>query len=70
MIFADEPTGSLDSVTAAEVMTLLRNLNCRLGVSVLMVTHDHDLAARCDRRIELLDGRIIAELEPSMSVAA
>jgi putative ABC transport system ATP-binding protein len=61
VILADEPTGNLDSVTAGEVMTLLRDLNRRLAVSVLMVTHDRDLAGRCDRRIELLDGRIIAD---------
>jgi putative ABC transport system ATP-binding protein len=61
LVLADEPTGSLDSVTAGEVMSLLRDLNRRLGVTVLMVTHDRDLAGRCDRRIELLDGRIIAD---------
>jgi len=59
LILADEPTGSLDSVTAAEVMALLRDLNQRLGVTILMVTHDRDLASRCDRRIEVLDGRIV-----------
>jgi len=62
LVLADEPTGSLDSVTAAEVMALLRDLNRRLGVSVLMITHDRDLAGRCDRRIELLDGRIITDV--------
>ncbi|MEO8927540.1 MAG: ABC transporter ATP-binding protein [Caulobacteraceae bacterium] len=61
LVLADEPTGSLDSVTAGEVMALLRNLNRRLGVTVLMVTHDHDLADRCDRQIELLDGRVVAD---------
>jgi putative ABC transport system ATP-binding protein len=61
LILADEPTGSLDSVTAGEVMTLLRDLNQRLGVTVLMVTHDKDLAARCERRIEVLDGRVVAD---------
>ena len=59
LILADEPTGSLDSVTAGEVMALLRDLNQRLGVTILMVTHDRDLASRCDRRIEVLDGRIV-----------
>jgi len=61
LVLADEPTGSLDSVTAAEVITLLQGLNQRLGVTVLMVTHDRDLAGRCDRRIEMLDGRIVAD---------
>jgi putative ABC transport system ATP-binding protein len=61
LVLADEPTGSLDSVTAGEVMTLLRDLNRRLGVTVLMVTHDKDLAMRCERRIEVLDGRVVAD---------
>ena len=65
LVLADEPTGSLDSVNAAEVMTLLRELNRSLGVTVLMVTHDRDLAGRCDRRIELLDGRIVADSAPA-----
>jgi putative ABC transport system ATP-binding protein len=61
LILADEPTGSLDSVTAGEMMTLLRDLNHRLGVTIVMVTHDRDLASRCDRRIEVLDGRIVLD---------
>ncbi|MGH6616333.1 ABC transporter ATP-binding protein [Sphingomonas sp.] len=61
LILADEPTGSLDSVTAVEVMALLRHLNRSLDVTILMVTHDRDLAAQCDRQIEFLDGRIIAD---------
>jgi putative ABC transport system ATP-binding protein len=65
LVLADEPTGSLDSITAGDVMALLRDLNRRLGVSVLMVTHDRDLAARCDRRIEMLDGRIVADVVAS-----
>lgn len=61
LILADEPTGSLDTVTAAGMMDLLRDINRRLGVTVLMVTHDRDLAGRCDRRIEILDGRIVGD---------
>lgn len=61
LILADEPTGSLDSVTAGEVMGLLRDLNQRLGVTVIMVTHDRELASRCGRRIEVLDGLIVAD---------
>ena len=61
LILADEPTGSLDSVTAGEVIALLASLNRRMGITILMVTHDRDLAARCDRRIEFLDGRVIAD---------
>jgi len=61
LILADEPTGSLDSVTAIEVMELLRHLNRSLNVTILMVTHDRDLAAQCDRQIEFLDGRIVSD---------
>lgn len=61
LILADEPTGSLDSVTAIEVMELLRQLNRSLNVTILMVTHDRDLAAQCDRQIEFLDGRIVSD---------
>lgn len=61
IVLADEPTGSLDSASAAEVMTLLHDLNSRLGVSILMVTHDAALARRCDRQIHVLDGRVMAD---------
>jgi len=59
LVLADEPTGSLDSVTAAGMMDLLLDINRSLAVTVLLVTHDRDLAARCDRRIEMIDGRIV-----------
>ncbi len=59
LILADEPTGNLDSETGAEVMTLLRTLNRDLGVTILMVTHDHEKAALCDRTIEIRDGQIL-----------
>lgn len=61
LVLADEPTGSLDSVTAGEMMALLHDLNRRLGITLLMVTHDRSLAEQCDRRIEMLDGRIVAD---------
>jgi len=58
LILADEPTGNLDSNTADEVFSLLRRVNHDKGIAFLMVTHDRELAARCDRTIELIDGRI------------
>ena len=61
LILADEPTGSLDSGTSTEMIDLLRDLNHRLGMTIVMVTHDRSVAERCDRRIELLDGRVIAD---------
>ena len=61
LLLADEPTGNLDSVTAAEALALLRSLNQDLGVTIIIVTHDRELAMACDRRIEIRDGRIIAD---------
>jgi len=59
LLLADEPTGSLDSATSREVMALLRSLNTELGITVLMVTHDQELAASCPRQIRLRDGRVV-----------
>lgn len=60
LIFADEPTGNLDSVTGDTVVQLLFDMNKRLGSTLVMVTHDKDLAARCRIQIEIKDGRIIS----------
>lgn len=59
-ILADEPTGALDTATASEVARLLLELNRETGVTLLVVTHSADLAARCGRRLVLRDGRIAA----------
>ncbi len=61
VIFADEPTGNLDSVTGAMVEDTLFRLNREQGIAVVIVTHDEELAAKCNRRIELKDGEIISE---------
>lgn len=61
VIFADEPTGNLDSVTGAMVEDTLFRLNREQGIAVVIVTHDDELAAKCARRIELKDGEIISE---------
>jgi lipoprotein-releasing system ATP-binding protein len=58
LVLADEPTGNLDSSTADDVFQLMRRVNREHGVAFLMVTHDRELARRCDRVIELVDGRI------------
>ncbi len=60
LILADEPTGNLDTKSAEGVFTLLRQVSAKQGTTVLMVTHNHQLAGRCDRIVELVDGRIVA----------
>lgn len=61
VIFADEPTGNLDSATGESVEQMLFDLNREQGITLVVVTHDSDLASRCDRVIEMKDGRIVAE---------
>ena len=61
VILADEPTGNLDSATGAEVEQILFDLNRRTGITLIIVTHDADLAARCDRAIYVRDGLIAAD---------
>lgn len=63
VIFADEPTGNLDSATGALVENELFALNKERGITLVIVTHDEDLAARCDRRILIQDGRVVQEQE-------
>jgi lipoprotein-releasing system ATP-binding protein len=58
LILADEPTGNLDSKSADLVFALLRSVCREQGTSVLFVTHNPELSARCDRIIEVIDGQI------------
>ena len=58
LVFADEPTGNLDTATGASVMDLLFARQAALGATLLVITHDHALAARCDRTITLADGQV------------
>ena len=62
IIFADEPTGNLDSRTGAEILSFLRQAVRELGQTVVMVTHDPVAAAYADRAVFLADGRIVADL--------
>lgn len=59
IIFADEPTGNLDSVTGKKIEDLLLKLNKEKGITLILVTHDSDLARRCKRRIYLKDGQVV-----------
>jgi lipoprotein-releasing system ATP-binding protein len=58
LVLADEPTGNLDRASSDEVFALLRRLHAAFSTSFIIVTHDPRLAARCDRVVELVDGRI------------
>jgi len=59
LLLADEPTGNLDSSSARQIMDLLERINAEEGMTIVMVTHDHELAARAHRRLHILDGRLI-----------
>ena len=59
VLFADEPTGNLDSATKQEIHRLLFSLRDRLGQTIVIVTHDPELAALCDRTLTMKDGRFI-----------
>jgi putative ABC transport system ATP-binding protein len=63
LVLADEPTGALDAATGHAVLDLLRGLNAE-GTTIALITHDRDIAAALPRRVELLDGRIVADTGP------
>ena len=60
ILFADEPTGNLDSTTGARIIDLLFELNAEQGATLVLITHEHRLAARCQTRIELSAGAVIS----------
>ena len=70
LILADEPTGNLDQASSDEVFALMRRMHAELRISFLVVTHDPRLAARCDRVIELVDGRIARDEAAKATAAA
>jgi putative ABC transport system ATP-binding protein len=58
MLFADEPTGNLDTARSREIMDLLAALNRDRGITIIMVTHERDMAAYAERIVRFLDGRV------------
>ncbi len=61
LLFADEPTGNLDAATGHEIVELLFERQRAQGTTLVLITHDTDLAARCSRIVEMRDGRIVAD---------
>jgi putative ABC transport system ATP-binding protein len=64
IVLADEPTGNLDSATGEQIMSLIEQLNDE-GATIVVITHEHAIAERCPRRIQILDGRIVADTDAS-----
>ena len=63
ILLADEPTGSLDSENSQAVLELLQELNQRYGQTILMITHDSEVAGAAGRIIEMRDGRVLNKVE-------
>ena len=70
VIFADEPTGNLDTATGHQVEDILFGLQRDRGITLVIVTHDEELAERCDRRVTIADGLIAGRADAAASVVA
>ncbi|MEU1605935.1 ABC transporter ATP-binding protein [Micromonospora matsumotoense] len=70
VLFADEPTGELDEATGAEVFAALRTINAELGVTVVVVTHDHAVADQVRRTVAIRDGRTASEVRRTARIGA
>lgn len=70
LIFADEPTGNLDAATGEEIINLLFARRAETGATLLIITHDASLAARCERVLTMADGVIVSDTAPSAADAA
>lgn len=63
ILFADEPTGNLDGETGKQIVDLIFGLHRRMGTTLVLITHDTQLAARCERTVVINDGRIVGSLQ-------
>ena len=63
VLLADEPTGALDSRTGQEIMAIFQRLNRERGLTIVLVTHEADIAAYADRIVTFRDGRVVADLQ-------
>ncbi len=70
VLLADEPTGNLDTANTAEIINIIADLNHRNGITVIVVTHEQDIAARADRIITLSDGRVVSDATRPQATAA
>jgi putative ABC transport system ATP-binding protein len=70
IVLADEPTGNLDSANGRHIMELLRGIHRTRGSTVVLVTHDAELASLADARLSLRDGRVVDQTAPDRAVAA
>ena len=68
LVLADEPTGNLDTASAQQIFELMRRFNADSGTAFLIVTHDPRIADRCDRVVELVDGRLVRGAPPGGDV--
>ena len=69
IVLADEPTGNLDTTTGAELLALLRELHAEDGTTIVVITHDQDVAAMLPRRIEIRDGRIERDSDAAVALS-
>ncbi|MBL8532729.1 MAG: ATP-binding cassette domain-containing protein [Betaproteobacteria bacterium] len=70
VLFADEPTGNLDAATGAEIVQLMFELNRERGTTLVLVTHDEGLSRRCERRLRLAGGRLVADERQAQAICA